>query len=321
MALVKQGKTANMNIGASYDGSWYFTASHTQAVGTNGMLVVVIATSSGLTLTSPTYNGVAMSQAGSWNSAPGSTQYGVFYLPNPSTGSNTFRINSNNNGTIAILAQSFTGANTTVQLLHNDLANTPHSQTITIGSNSMIMGISSSLYSFDSSSAISIDGTGTGFSSCDMNGSVSTAQFCAHTRDANLTSGSKTVITDTIADSFQATNTRLEIKEIASSVVVPTVTTTAMSNIARRTASSGGNVTADGGASVTARGVCWNTVGTPTISDSKTTDGSGTGSFTSSVTGLTPNITYYVRAYATNSAGTAYGSQVTFKTNRMVIVI
>ena len=92
----------------------------------------------------------------------------------------------------------------------------------------------------------------------------------------------------------------------------PTVTTTAMSAITSTTASSGGNVTADGGASVTARGVCWNTTGTPTISDSKTTDGTGTGVFTSSLTGLTDGTTYYVRAYATNSAGTSYGSELSF---------
>lgn len=320
MALVKQGKTANMNIGASYDGSWYFTSSHTQATGANGMLVVVIATTASLTLSAPTYNGVTMNQAGSWNSAPGSTQYSVFYLANPATGANTLRINSNNNGTIALLAQSFTGADTTIQLLHNDLTNTPHSRTITIGSNSMIMGIGSSLYSFDSSAAITIDGTGTGFSACDLNGSVSTAQFCAHTRDARLTSGSKTVITDTIADSFQATNTRIEIKEMASSATLPTVTTTAISNIQRTTASGGGNVSSDGGATVTARGVCWSTSSNPTTANSKTTDGSGTGSFTSSITGLLPNTTYYVRAYATNSVGTAYGANETFKTDRRVII-
>lgn len=315
MALVKQGKTANMNIGASYDGSWYFTSSHTQATGTNGMLVVVIATTASLTLSAPTYNGVTMTQAGSWNAAPGSTQYSVFYLANPTTGANTLRINSNNNGTIALLAQSFTGADTTIQTLHNDLANTPHSRTITIGSNSMIMGIGSSLYSFDSSAAISIDGTGFGFSACDLNGSVSTAQFCVHTRDARLTSGSKTVITDTIADSFQSTNTRIEIKELASASLPTIITTTPITNITTTTANGGGNVTSDGGATVTTRGVCWNTSTNPTTSNSSDVDGSGgTGTFTSDLISLTPNTLYYVRAFAINSVGTAYGDNVTFTT-------
>ena len=65
---------------------------------------------------------------------------------------------------------------------------------------------------------------------------------------------------------------------------------------------------------VTARGVCWSTSQNPTISNSHTTDGNGTGSFTSSLTNLTPNTTYYVRAYATNNAGTGYGEQKSFTT-------
>lgn len=100
-----------------------------------------------------------------------------------------------------------------------------------------------------------------------------------------------------------------------SNVTIPTVTTNNVSNITTSTATCGGNVTSDGGANVTARGVCWSTASNPTISNSHTTNGSGTGAFTSSLTGLTPNTTYYVRAYATNGSGTAYGSQKTFTTN------
>ena len=93
---------------------------------------------------------------------------------------------------------------------------------------------------------------------------------------------------------------------------LPTVTTTAVSNITATTADSGGNVTDDGGDAVTARGVCWSTSESPTTADSKTTDGTGTGEFTSSITGLAAGTTYYVRAYATNAVGTSYGSQVSF---------
>ena len=92
------------------------------------------------------------------------------------------------------------------------------------------------------------------------------------------------------------------------------ITTTAVTNITGTTATSGGNVISDGGAKITARGVCWSTSPNPTIADNKTIDGSGIGSFTSNITGLLAGTTYFVRAYATNSAGTAYGVQGEFTT-------
>ena len=96
---------------------------------------------------------------------------------------------------------------------------------------------------------------------------------------------------------------------------VLSVTTGTVTNITTTTATCSGNVTSDGGSSVTARGVCWSTSQNPTTSNSKTTNGTGVGSYTSNITGLSPNTTYYVRAYATNSEGTAYGEQKTFSTN------
>jgi uncharacterized protein (TIGR02145 family) len=92
------------------------------------------------------------------------------------------------------------------------------------------------------------------------------------------------------------------------------VTTTAISSITPTTAVSGGNITSDGGSAVTDRGVCWSTSPGPTTANSITSDGTGTGIFTSAITALTPGITYYVRAYATTGAGTFYGNEVTFKT-------
>jgi hypothetical protein len=97
---------------------------------------------------------------------------------------------------------------------------------------------------------------------------------------------------------------------------VPLLNTVIPSSINITSALSGGNITNDGNASVTARGVCWSTSHNPTIDNSKTTDGSGIGSFTSNITGLIPNTTYYVRAYATNSVGTGYGDEVSFITNK-----
>ena len=95
---------------------------------------------------------------------------------------------------------------------------------------------------------------------------------------------------------------------------LPIVTTAAISNISSNTAQSGGNVTGNGGFPVTARGICWNMTGYPDINDSHSSSGSGNGSFTANMTGLTSNTTYHVRAYATNSAGTAYGEDKPFTT-------
>jgi hypothetical protein len=95
---------------------------------------------------------------------------------------------------------------------------------------------------------------------------------------------------------------------------LPSVTTNEVTNITMTTATCGGNVTSDGGANVTARGVCWNTEHNPTTSNSHTSDGTGTGNYTSSLTDLTPNTTYYVRAYALNSVGVAYGDEISFTT-------
>jgi YVTN family beta-propeller protein len=100
---------------------------------------------------------------------------------------------------------------------------------------------------------------------------------------------------------------------------VPIVTTADVTAIAQTTATSGGNVTSEGGAAVTTRGVCWGTSADPEATGSHTTDGSGMGIFTSSITGLSPLTSYHVRAYATNSGGTAYGEDISFTTNLCAI--
>ena len=96
---------------------------------------------------------------------------------------------------------------------------------------------------------------------------------------------------------------------------VPVLSTTSVRAITETTAQSGGAIMSNGGATITARGVCWSTSETPTIDYYKTVDGAGTGSYTSSITGLISNTTYYVRAYATNSVGTGYGAVVSVTTN------
>jgi hypothetical protein len=95
---------------------------------------------------------------------------------------------------------------------------------------------------------------------------------------------------------------------------IPTLTTASISGIAATAAVSGGNIIYDGCTAITSRGVCWSTTANPTTSDSKTSDGVGSGQYISNIIGLDAGITYHVRAYATNSAGTAYGDDVSFST-------
>jgi uncharacterized protein (TIGR02145 family) len=103
--------------------------------------------------------------------------------------------------------------------------------------------------------------------------------------------------------------------------ILPTLTSTPFSNKTANSVTTGGNITSDGGASITARGVCWATTPNPTILNNITSDGTGTGSFISNITGLTPGTFYHVRAYATNSAGTAYTNDLTFTTLAVVPTI
>ncbi len=98
------------------------------------------------------------------------------------------------------------------------------------------------------------------------------------------------------------------------SVSTPVLSTNAATSITTTTAQSGGTITSDGGSAITARGVCWGTSANPTVTGNHTTNGAGTGSFTSQITGLSGSATYHVRAYAVNANGTYYGNDVSFST-------
>lgn len=103
---------------------------------------------------------------------------------------------------------------------------------------------------------------------------------------------------------------------------LPTLSTVDISAITSTTALSGGNITGDGGSSILARGIVWSVLSDPTISlSTKTVDGSGSGSFTSTLVGLSPRTIYNVRAYATNANGTSYGNQITFTTQSLASII
>ena len=97
-------------------------------------------------------------------------------------------------------------------------------------------------------------------------------------------------------------------------IYTPTVITSDVSNVTSNSAYCGGEVTNDGGATVTERGICWSTNTNPSLTDNHVAAGTGTGTFTAAVSGLQTNTTYHVRAYATNEAGTAYGQDVEFTT-------
>ena len=100
---------------------------------------------------------------------------------------------------------------------------------------------------------------------------------------------------------------------------VPTLTTLTVSGISLNAANTGGNITADGGTTITNRGLCWSTSANPTIQDNKLTNGNGSGTFTINLTGLQGGTTYYIRAYATNAAGTGYGNQISFNTATLAV--
>ncbi|MCU0472147.1 MAG: hypothetical protein MUC93_02110 [Bacteroidales bacterium] len=106
-----------------------------------------------------------------------------------------------------------------------------------------------------------------------------------------------------------------EINFTTASADLPELTTTAVTGITQSSAVSGGNITSQGGTPVTARGVCWSTATITALTNNKTTNGSGTGSFTSEISGLSAGTTYYVRAYATNDGGTKLGNELSFPTN------
>ena len=149
-----------------------------------------------------------------------------------------------------------------------------------------------------------------------ISGSHSAATGTTGTFTSSLTglSPSTTYYVRAYATNANGTSYGNQITFTTVSAITPTVTTSTVSNITASSANCGGNVTSEGSASVMARGVCWSTSHNPTISGNHTINGTGTGVFTSSITGLSESTTYYVRAYATNSVGTNYGEERTFTT-------
>jgi len=126
-------------------------------------------------------------------------------------------------------------------------------------------------------------------------------------------------------DGFQAPSYSMSVRclKYVTPAVVPTVSTSSITGITATTALGGGNVTDDGGANVSARGIVWSANVNPTVAnhDGITLDGTGVGEFTSNLVGLASETHYYVKAYATNSAGTAYGLEFEFTTIPSILIL
>lgn len=143
-------------------------------------------------------------------------------------------------------------------------------------------------------------GTGTGAYTCTLTGLTASTTYYAR---AYATNSVGTVYGEQV--SFTTT-----------APTAPVLTTTAATSVAATTAISGGTISSDGGSTVTARGICWSTSTGPTVDlSTKISNGTGTGTFSSTITGLTVNTVYYVRAWATNAVGTSYGSEISFTTS------
>jgi len=191
------------------------------------------------------------------------------------------------------------------------------------GTNFLTMGTTQLLsvpYAMYAKSAGSVNG-GSGFSGNYNDLTNVPTNVSSFNNDAGyVTNENQQLSVSTIGDTLYLQNGGFVIIPGISAANTPaqlaTLSTTAATSITDISAVFGGNITNNGGATITARGVVWSTSQTPTLSNNlgSTVDGSGTGSFTSNLISLTANTTYYVRAYATNSAGTAYGNEVSFTT-------
>lgn len=150
---------------------------------------------------------------------------------------------------------------------------------------------------------ITISGTGTGEFSCSVTGLAGGTLYY-------LRAFARTYLGEAYGNEMSFTT---------DPATLPLLATTAITGITQTFAISGGEITYDSGAPITARGICWNTSENPTILNMKTLEGTGTRTFSSSVSGLTAGTKYYVRAYATNIVGTAYGNEISFTTSPVLI--
>ncbi len=286
--------------------------SHFITSGADGYLIVAFLRASG-TVKHVTYDGVNLTEIGEYGTH--SRTYAVYGIANPNVGHADVVITFNSSvwNSVNAASISYTGCSGIGTPYYAAAEKRANSKSLIVSEGSAIFV---GAIANTSNLTIAVNGSTAptqiinGDSIAMRNGS-SAAGLSAGSINVTTTSGATTWAT--------VTNFRLEILEAVSSSLA-TVTTNVISSIGRLKATSGGNVTDDGGSAVTATGICWDAVAPPDISDNINPSGSGTGSFVADLSSLSPNTTYYVRAYATNSVGTAYGSIISLHTLRRIII-
>jgi|GEM_PF-1800858 len=286
------------------------TVSHTIGSGDNRVLFVAINQYFSTNTPTATYGGVSMTSIHSFTyhgGDPDNSKVIIFKLVAPTVGTANIVISGAGGSPNQILSSSYFGADQTTQ---PEAVGTSATRTPSIANTwyvvfGMANGNTNRSWGFTTGSSVTTRSayTASGSYATISDSNTAIAISTAYTANWNTLSGT---------GNDYKTSPSLTIYPAAEA---PTVTTQAVTDIDFTTATGNGNVTSDGGATITERGVCWSLTSTPTTADSKATSAGTTGAFTASMTGMVLGTHYYVRAYAINAQGTSYGSEVEFDTD------
>ena len=297
------------NVAAfSADAATSLSFSFNNAAGTLLVCAVVCGgADTGSTINSITFDSASMGTADITRRAGNNTEglLAIYHLLSPSTGSKTLAIGTSaHGGSIIAGCISFTGNDASTPIINpvaaNDNGTGSNPATVNMtstGSNNILVALAGGGSDFTSN-------TNTLSALKNINGTYAMNNF-SMTRAAG-TGGTVTMSSTMSGADFWAIGA-VEVA-ISAGPTAPVMAATTVTDISYTSATGNGNVTSDGGDTVTARGICWATHSSPTTSDTCVTAGSGTGAFTGAITGLASNTRYYVSSYATNSIGTSYGA-------------